>query len=270
MKARVLVAVIGVPLLLIFMLLLPAVCFGILVGAICAFAAIEVIDAAAPGSDWFVKAASAIIALAMPIAASLGVAAGEFFVLLLFIAVFAWAVMNYGTEQEMSIQRIMIYIFAGGLIPFLMTTLVSLRLMDNGKFYVLLPFIIAFLSDAGGYFAGVYLGEHEFMPKVSPRKTIEGCVGGFVFAILSLMIYGLVLKFGFHMDFSFPMAILYGLLGSAVTQLGDLAFSLLKREYDIKDFGNILPGHGGVLDRFDSMIFVAPLTATLVVCLPLF
>lgn len=270
MKARILVAVIFVPLLLIVMLLLPAVCFGVVVGAICAVVALELIDAAEPGSDWFVKVAAALIALVMPVCASFGVEMGGFLVFLLFVVIFAWAILGYGTEQEISFQRIMVCVFAGGLIPLLMTSLVSLRVMENGKFYVLLPFIIAFLSDAGGYFTGVSLGKHKLIPKVSPKKTVEGSVGGFVFAIFFLIVYGLALKYGFKMDYNFGLAIVYGILGSAVTQLGDLAFSLIKREYDVKDFGNILPGHGGILDRFDSMIFVAPLTAALVTYLPLF
>ena len=87
-------------------------------------------------------------------------------------------------------------------------------------------------------------------------------------SILTLLLYGAVLQFGFQFQVSYPLLALYGAVGSAVSQIGDLSFSYIKREYGIKDYGKIFPGHGGVLDRFDSVIFCAPLMEALVRCLP--
>lgn len=97
---------------------------------------------------------------------------------------------------------------------------------------------------------------------------MEGAAGGFLGAVIALLLYGLLLEKVWGLQVSYPLLALYGALGSLVSQLGDLSFSYIKREYGIKDYGNILPGHGGVLDRFDSVIFCAPLIELLVRLLP--
>ena len=133
---------------------------------------------------------------------------------------------------------------------------------------IVLPFEVAFLSDAFALFAGMAFCKHKLAPELSPKKTVEGAVGGFAGAIICTVIYGAVLQFGFSMQVNYLYLVIYGALGSIVSQLGDLSFSYIKREYGIKDFGNIFPGHGGVLDRFDSVIFCAPLIELLIQFLP--
>ena len=142
--------------------------------------------------------------------------------------------------------------------------------MTDGRYLVLLPFIVAFISDGGAYFAGVLWGRHKVTPHVSPNKSLEGYIGGFIAAILGMVIYGIILKYAAGFEINILWLIIYGIVGSLVTQLGDLSFSLVKREYKIKDYGNLLPGHGGMLDRFDSMIFAAPVIYVLVEFLPAF
>ena len=156
------------------------------------------------------------------------------------------------------------------MVPLALSCLVRLKDMENGQFLVLLPVICAFLTDAGAYFAGVFLGRHRGITKVSPNKSLEGYIGGIIAGALFLLIYGVVLQKFAGLTASLPVMALYGLLGSAVTELGDLSFSLVKREYGVKDYGNLLPGHGGMLDRFDSMTFAAPMLLILVELLPAF
>ena len=93
-------------------------------------------------------------------------------------------------------------------------------------------------------------------------------MGGFAGAVVCCLLYAAVLRFGFDLEVNYPVFALYGALGSVVSQIGDLSFSYIKRQYGLKDFGNIFPGHGGVLDRFDSVIFCAPLIEILVHFLP--
>lgn len=136
---------------------------------------------------------------------------------------------------------------------------------DLAFFYMALIFIESWMTDGGGYIFGKLYGKHKLSPTVSPKKTIEGAVGGVLLTILAsigaLWGYSAYLAyFGVQAQYNYVSVILLALVGAVVSIVGDLSASLIKREYNIKDFGKLLPGHGGVLDRFDSILFVAPLT----------
>jgi phosphatidate cytidylyltransferase len=159
-------------------------------------------------------------------------------------------------------------IFASAVfIPYFLSSLVRIAALPNGKYYILLPFIAAFLSDSCAYFAGMKWGKHKLTP-VSPKKTVEGAAGGLAGGLIGMAGYGLLLQTVFTTPVSYPLLLLYGLLGGAAGMLGDLSMSLVKREFQIKDFGAILPGHGGILDRFDSLLFAAPVLEILIRLLP--
>lgn len=130
-----------------------------------------------------------------------------------------------------------------------------------GSFYVFLALVTAWMSDTGAYFCGKFLGKNKLCPEVSPKKTIEGFFGGIITCIVSLMIIACIfnnLIFPEKQHINYFLIIIMGLIGSIISTLGDLCFSIIKRKYGVKDFGNLVPGHGGILDRFDSVIFVAP------------
>lgn len=158
-------------------------------------------------------------------------------------------------------------VLAGLVIPYLLSALIRILAMKIGRYMILVPFVVAFASDAGAYFVGMRFGKHKLAPVVSPNKTIEGLLGGVVAAMVCMLLYGLVLHL---LDFrvNFLLALLYGLVGSLAGVFGDLCFSAIKRQTGIKDYGNLIPGHGGVLDRFDSVTTVAPLMEALLVLLP--
>ena len=133
--------------------------------------------------------------------------------------------------------------------------------INGGQYFYLLAFVGAWITDTFAYFTGMLLGKHKLIPDVSPKKTVEGAVGGVVFCTLSFVGFGLLYNRFWLADGekSIPllaMAIV-GFIVSIVSQIGDLSLSLLKRKYGIKDFGKIFPGHGGVLDRFDSVLAVS-------------
>ena len=112
--------------------------------------------------------------------------------------------------------------------------------------------------------------KHKGITRVSPNKSLEGYAGGILFGGLFMLLYGAILhQFG-GIEVNFPLMVVYGLVGSAITELGDLSFSLIKRQYGIKDYGNVIPGHGGMLDRFDSMTFAAPALWLMVTLFPAF
>ena len=195
-----------------------------------------------------------------------GLALGPAFLAALFLP----ALRRYGTQNEIRFEHIIVCLFGGAGIPLFLSALVQLKRFDNGQFYVLLPVICAFTTDIGAYFFGVFLGKHRGITQVSPNKSLEGYVGGIVTGCLCMMLYGwLVQQFG-GIQVKLPVMVLYGLLGSAITEIGDLSFSLIKRQCGVKDYGELLPGHGGMMDRFDSTTFAAPMLLLLVEVLPAF
>lgn len=148
--------------------------------------------------------------------------------------------------------------FAGICLTYLFLSLVRIFRMANGPYLVLLPMIAAWGSDTCALFAGMIFGRHKLAPVVSPKKTVEGAVGGVIGAtLLTLLVVALFNKFT-PVDVPLWAGAVLGAVGAVIGQLGDLTFSVIKRQTGIKDYGNIFPGHGGVLDRFDSVVFVAP------------
>ena len=131
----------------------------------------------------------------------------------------------------------------------------------GGEYVYLIAFIGAWITDIFAYFCGMLFGrggKHKLIPDVSPKKTVEGSIGGIVFCILSMMLYGwIVSKIEPSLDANVAVFAVAGLLISIVSQIGDLCMSLIKRTYGIKDYGKLFPGHGGMVDRFDSVLSVS-------------
>ncbi|MDJ1110733.1 MULTISPECIES: phosphatidate cytidylyltransferase [Staphylococcaceae] len=132
---------------------------------------------------------------------------------------------------------------------------------NNGLIYILFALLIVWVTDTGAYIFGRLFGKNKLWPEISPNKTIEGFVGG----ILSSTIIAIIFSINYDMPLSILPLILLTWLFSMFGQLGDLVESALKRHFDVKDSGNLLPGHGGILDRFDSFIFVLPLMNILLI-----
>jgi phosphatidate cytidylyltransferase len=272
LRKRILVAVVLVPLFFIDLFWLPSICLAVTVSVISSLASYELLRATRVAHHNLMYVFTAIPAAAIPIGYWLGHGSTVMraAALLEMSALFLVAIRLYGTDKQVGFEKIMVCMFGGLVIPMCLSSLVQLRGMENGRYLVLLPVICAFLTDAGAYFVGVFFGRHRGVTQVSPNKSREGYVGGVLSGALFLLLYGLILRQFAHLDVSLPIMAVYGLLGSAATELGDLSFSLVKREYKVKDYGNLLPGHGGMLDRFDSMIFAAPMLLILVEICPAF
>ncbi len=129
-----------------------------------------------------------------------------------------------------------------------------------GVFLVLYVLFAAWFGDSGAYFVGTFLGKHKLCPEISPKKTVEGFIGGIITVGVVMAITGLIFDFLVFDDIriNYPVVIIVGMIASVFGVLGDLSASIIKRGFGVKDFGNVFPGHGGVLDRFDSVLFVAP------------
>ena len=142
-----------------------------------------------------------------------------------------------------------------------MSLIMIYAFVEGGQYFYLLPFIGAWVTDIFAYFTGMLLGKHKLIPDVSPKKTVEGAIGGIVFCVAAFVGFGLLYNNLWLAEGGNPLPLwlmgVVGLLVSLVSQIGDLSLSLLKRKYGIKDFGKIFPGHGGVMDRFDSVLAVS-------------
>lgn len=267
MKTRILVAVIGLPLLLLVLLVPTAVPTLLFVSVLCVIGAYELMFHSGLAKHGRLLLWSSIMAVLICVWSFFGMPAifGRVIAVLYLVALFAEM---FAAHTELKLQTVGVAVFAGVVIPYLLSAIIRLRCYENGAFYVLVPFILSMVPDSGAYFVGRAMGKHKLAPIISPKKTVEGAIGGLIAGALAMVIYGLILQsfFGFRVNYFF--AVIFGILGSAVSVFGDLSFSVIKRQVQIKDFGNLLPGHGGVLDRFDSTTFVAALTEAMLFLIP--
>ena len=142
-------------------------------------------------------------------------------------------------------------------IVFFMIFIALIDGMNNGKILIWYLIAAAWGTDIFAFFTGILIGKHKFS-KISPKKSIEGCIGGTIGGILLMLIYTYIINTFFEMNYSYLVIAGIGLILSLLGQIGDFAASSIKRYVDIKDFSNLIPGHGGMLDRIDSLIFLAP------------
>lgn len=142
-------------------------------------------------------------------------------------------------------------------IPFFLMFLEFIRCMNNGKFLIGYTLVISWSTDVFAYLIGKYFGKHK-LSQISPKKSVEGAIAGVIGAIVISLIYTLIIKNKLHIEYSYLKIVIISLLLSIVSQIGDFVASSIKRFADTKDYGNLLPGHGGLLDRIDSLLFLAP------------
>ena len=181
----------------------------------------------------------------------------EIILLLLFgviVCAFIYLMLRY---DSVSLQELICTIGFGGVLPLFSTLFVDVLESTNGKLLLILIFIVAWAPDSLAYTIGSFFGKHKLFPQISPKKTVEGFIGGIAGGILGSVVYGIILTIKDY-QINWTAFIVLGVIGAVLGSLGDLFFSYLKRNFKIKDFGNLLPGHGGVLDRFDSVLFVLP------------
>ena len=173
--------------------------------------------------------------------------------LMLLMAVYVFTFPKYKTEQVTAAFFGVFYV------AMMLSYLYQVRRMPDGKYLVWLIFISSWGCDTCAYCVGMLIGKHRLAPVVSPKKSVEGAVGGVAGSAVLGLLYAKVLG-GNMAEVGNPMlaCALACAIAAVISQVGDLAASAIKRNHDVKDYGHLIPGHGGILDRFDSMIFTAP------------
>jgi phosphatidate cytidylyltransferase len=271
MKSRLMVAAFGIPLVIV-LLLLPAIAVTVMVSAISVLSVYELFHAVKAEKRLLACALCALSALGIQIAAMFQIKppyiAGGMFLFL--VILFALWVAYHERGTEFGFSHFGIALLSGLVIPFCLSSLIMLRIAENGVFLIFIPIGTAFIGDAGALFSGMVFGKHKLAPKTSPKKTVEGLLGAIVSSCAFMIVYRIVISAAFDMQADMIYMVLIGAVCGLLAQLGDLAFSLIKREFGIKDYGSLLPGHGGALDRFDSMITVAPAVFLISVLIRLF
>ena len=146
--------------------------------------------------------------------------------------------------------------------------IILIRQHEFGEILIWMLFISAWSTDTFAYFAGKTMGRHKLCPSISPKKTVEGSLGGIIGCVAVILIYSYACASYIDCDVNYMNAIIFAIVASVVSQFGDLAASCIKREHGAKDYGNLIPGHGGILDRFDSTLLIAPLSYYMFIYLP--
>ncbi len=255
MKTRILTALVLVPLLII-LLASPDFVIAIAVSIVSAVGLYELYKATGVINN---RALSAIGFVAGIIVTFAVYIPAQCYMSLFFIFILASFLVLLKTHKKTSIEDFAVAIFGVLYVPLLLSTLTLTTMLDETRFPLYAIFIGAFSTDTFAYFTGVFFGKHKLCPDISPKKTIEGSIGGAVGCVLLMLLYAFILNKYFMQSISYAEISVLGVLIAVVSQIGDLTASIIKRKFGVKDYGSLFPGHGGILDRLDSIITTAPL-----------
>ncbi len=271
MKTRIItaavMAVVGIPILIFSKYIVYPITLSILA----LFAIFELLRVLGSEKKYLVSVPAYLLALAAPFTAYffrggesavsfmlfVAVALLVYLIYLFFVAVFMQGELKFAELSEA--------FTATAYIVLSFTALSVIRYLTYGVFSLVMILIAAWGCDVFAYFTGMLFGRHKLIPKISPKKTVEGAIGGVVFATLLMLLYGFIVNNAAGLTPNYLVLGLSGFFLSMASQIGDLIASLIKREHGVKDYGKIFPGHGGVMDRFDSVISIT--TVLMVVCI---
>ena len=272
MKVRVITAICMLCVLAPVLIFSDYIVFPIALGLLAAMAVFEVLRVVGLHKSYFVSVPCISLALFMPMFTHSSFFGeneqGEYIEVLflslvgllfylVFLSVFSKGRLTF--QQSGSVFMTVSYIIIG------FSSLGLVRYGRLGVYTFVLVFLGAWICDTFAYFTGMLFGKHKLIPELSPKKTVEGSVGGITFTVLAFLLYGLICESAFSLEANYLVLALSGLVLSVISQLGDLFASLIKREYGVKDYSKLLPGHGGIMDRFDSILAVSG--AFLVICM---
>ncbi|NLK00756.1 MAG: phosphatidate cytidylyltransferase [Clostridia bacterium] len=178
-----------------------------------------------------------------------------YYPMITYLVVMVYLLYYVNGYPKVALKDVGILFFTSLYVGYFLSYAILIRHLPNGLFFLLLVFILTWSADIGAYFTGSLIGRRKLAKTISPKKTLEGAAGGIVFPVTAVLLTNMIAPFSDKI-----ISILFlGVLAGLFAQFGDLAASAIKRQANIKDFGSILPGHGGFTDRFDSFLTAAPM-----------
>ena len=269
MKTRIITAIVAICILLPILIFSDTVVFPIAMAVCAAVAIYEMSACIGLKKAWWLTGPVYLFALGLPFLIRYGdgieVLRQYAFAIICVVILYFFAVLTF-SHGKYKLADVAIWFMTAFYILLGFNAILVLRDYEavGGKYVYLLVFIGAWVTDTFAYFCGMLLGrggKHKLIPDVSPKKTWEGSIGGVVFCMIAMVIFGVIVNKISDYQADYLLLVIAGLLISIVSQVGDLCMSVIKRTYGIKDYGKLFPGHGGVLDRFDSTLAVAVILA---------
>lgn len=261
MRTRIITAVIAIAAFIPVLYFSDTFVFTLFCCLISLMALYEMLGCIGTRKKWFLSIPVMMIGLIMPLSARyIGNCDAVFkYIFLISFFVITWSfVCSTFSKGRIPVDQAALTAATTIYIAFGVSSILLLRYMENGKYIYLLSFVLPWMSDTFAYFGGFLFGKHKLIPDVSPKKTVEGCIAGIIGSGLTAVLYGVILSNALNVHPTYFELFIVGMIVSLLSQTGDLIASLIKRHFEIKDYGFILPGHGGILDRFDSILLAAP------------
>ncbi len=192
---------------------------------------------------------------------------GEYSYTILVISLIILMTIYVFTYPKYKVEQVTMGFFAIVYVAVMLSFIYRIRVMNDGVLYVWLVYVCSWGNDTCAYLAGRAFGKHKMSPKLSPKKTVEGAIGGILGSVLLGFIYAMCIKNNLTVDNAILAICVASAGGAALSIVGDLAASAIKRSHNVKDYGKLIPGHGGILDRYDSVVFTAPAVYFLLILL---
>ena len=273
MKTRLITGGIAAALFLIVLFIPWSVALTIATSFICGLAVFEILSVTKVVQHRGLEVAAIVFAVIAPFFGRMN-GGWVFVVCLLYVLVLVFLTLRY--HESVSIDKVGIVFLLSVLVSISLSCLSYLRTTgerdSDGLFYVFLALLMAWMTDTGAYFVGTFFGKHKLCPRISPKKTVEGLFGGIAVSVIISLLAGLVYESAVLKgvaQVSYGEIFVLALVCAPLSVVGDLFASIIKRRCGVKDFGNLFPGHGGMMDRFDSLLFVLPTVLLTVRMFPL-
>lgn len=272
MRTRVLTAIVMVAAMVPFFIFSHTVAFPILMAFLGAVGVYEMQGCIGTKKHLFASIPAVLVAAGLPFLARYGSSETVFDYLfpIAFGLIALELIVSVFSGEAFGVESAALSGATGVYVAFGFAAVVMLRDLAYGQYVYFLTFIIPWVTDTFAYFSGRLFGKHKLIPAVSPKKTVEGSVGGTLFAVILTVLYGFVIGQVSEAAPNYIALAIVALVVSLLSQCGDLVMSLVKRRFGIKDYGKLFPGHGGVLDRFDSVVITAPILYFLITLVPNF